>query len=65
MVRKHKQVIYLIYDHGHYYINACQTQTNTMTRVSHVNFTYVSNVIVLSNQFKLTDKSLEAGLLRI
>ncbi len=37
--------LYIKYDHVHFLFNACQNQTNTITCVSHVNFTYGSKVI--------------------
>ncbi len=41
--RTHK--LYIQYDDVHFLFNACQNQTNIITRVSHVNFTYVPKVM--------------------
>ncbi len=42
---EHTRKLYIQHDHVHFLFNACQNQTNTITCVSHVNFTYVSKVI--------------------
>ncbi len=42
--RTHK--LYIYYDQVHFLFNACQNQTNIITCVSHVNFTYVSKVML-------------------